>query len=53
MVGLRSIVDECNQLRKDKKNIEEETCLIMQYLQSSPHCVELFNIWNDARGVTD
>lgn len=38
-------------MRKEKRNVLEEPSLLNQYLTSSPHCIELFNIWNDARGV--
>ena len=51
LVGLRSIIADCNKMRKEKKDVLTEDSLIHQYLNASPHCIELFTIWNDAHGV--
>mgnify|MGYP001639203630 CR=1 FL=1 len=38
-------------MRKNDKNPSTDDCLLKQYLEASPHCVELFTIWDDgARG---
>lgn len=40
-------------MRKNGKNPSTDDCLLKQYLEASPHCVELFTIWDDMHGVCE
>ena len=50
-LGLRAILHDCSELRHEGKNPMENPSLLKQYMDASPASTELFQLWDDTRGV--
>ena len=51
LLGLRAILHDCSELRHGGKNPMENPSLLKQYMDASPASTELFQLWDDTRGV--